>query len=77
VEKNVSLQSVRLAKPVEEEQIANLPVMRVIFGSVSEDGEYLIRVRDSGEGLRYMLRYEVGDEVRFMETDFKGEEKLI
>jgi hypothetical protein len=51
--------------------------MRVIFGSVSEDGEYLIRVRDSGEGLRYMLRYEVGDEVRFMETDFKGEEKLI
>ncbi|MBQ1880235.1 MAG: hypothetical protein II156_01220 [Lachnospiraceae bacterium] len=77
VEKNVSIQSVRLAKPVEEEQIANLPVMRVIFGSVSEDGEYLIRVRDSGEGLRYMLRYEVGDEVRFMETDFKGEEKLI
>ncbi len=77
VEKNISLQSVRLGGPIQEEQISNLPIMRVIFGSVSENGDYLLRVRDTGDGMRYLVRYEVGDEVRFMEMDFKDQEKLI
>ena len=78
VEGSASLQSVRLKEPVREEQVSNLAVMRVIFGSVSEDGDYLLRVRDLGASKKYLVRYEVGEEVRFQEIDFDGqEEKLI
>ncbi|MCR5409846.1 MAG: hypothetical protein K6E90_02580 [Lachnospiraceae bacterium] len=76
VEKNVSLQSVRLKEAIEEEQISNRPIMRVIFGSVTDSGDYLLRVRDAGEDQRYLVRYEVGDEVRFSEINFKDQEAL-
>ena len=46
--------------------------MRVVFGSVREDGEYMLKVRDSGQSLRYLVRYELEDEVRFSEVDFKA-----
>ena len=78
VEASASLQSVRLIEPVREEQISNLAIARVIFGQVSENGDYLIRVRDSGTGLKYLIRYEAGSEVRFKETCFTGQEdKLV
>ena len=51
--------------------------MRIIFGRVSEDGEYVLKVRDSGGNLTYLVRYEVGDEVRFQEIDFNSEEKKL
>lgn len=73
VESELTLQSVRLKEQLKEEQISNLPLMRVIFGSVSENGDYLLRVRDDGDNLKYIVRYEVGDEVRFQEIDFKDQ----
>ncbi len=75
VEKAYTLQSVKLKAPIEEEGISNLAVARVIFGSVTEDGEYLLRVRDSGSELKYLVRYEVGDEIIFQEIDFNAQEE--
>ncbi len=72
VEASVTPQSVRLKEVIGEEEISNQPVMRVVFGSVGEDGEYLLRVRDFGQNLRYLVRYELEDEVRFSEVDFTG-----
>ncbi|MBO6147327.1 MAG: hypothetical protein J6O70_07120 [Lachnospiraceae bacterium] len=72
VETSVTPQSVRLKEVIGEEQISNQPVMRVVFGSVREDGEYMLKVRDSGQSLRYLVRYELEDEVRFSEVDFKA-----
>lgn len=77
VEKTISLHSVRIKEQLEEEEISNLAVMRVIFGRVDENGRYLLRVRDQGAGLRYLVRYEVKDEVRFLQTGFEGQEVLI
>ncbi|MBQ7584502.1 MAG: hypothetical protein IJT24_07805 [Lachnospiraceae bacterium] len=78
VEAGTSLQSVRLKEPVREEQISNLAVARVIFGRVSGNGDYLIRVRNSGTGIKHLIRYEAGEEVRFRVIDFESqEEKLI
>ncbi|MBO5551455.1 MAG: hypothetical protein J5966_05800 [Lachnospiraceae bacterium] len=76
VEKTVSTLSVRLKEALQEEFTSNSPVMRVIFGSVSDAGEYLLRIRDDGSGTRYLVRYEVGDEVRFQEVDFMSQEAL-
>ena len=77
VEKNISLQSVLIKEQLGEEEIANLPMMRVIFGRVYEDGRYLLRVRDSGDGLMYMVRFEAEDGVKFLKTDLKNTEVRI
>ena len=69
-------QSVKLKEPIKEEQVSNLAVMRVIFGSVDENGNYLLRVRDSGTGVRYMVRFELEDEVIFSEIEFNKEEEV-
>ena len=76
VEKTVSTLSVRLKEALQEEFTSNSPIMRVIFGSVSDAGEYLLRIRDDGGGTRYLVRYEVKDEVRFQESDFLSQEAL-
>ncbi len=76
VEQNVSLQSVRLKTPIQEELASNQPIMRVIYGYAYKDGRYLLRVRDDGQAQKYLVRYEVGDEVRFQELDFFDQEAL-
>ncbi|MCR5748250.1 MAG: hypothetical protein K6G03_11130 [Lachnospiraceae bacterium] len=76
VEKRISPLSVRLKEPLQEEFASNLPIMRVIFGYVAEDGRYLLRVRDDGGDSRYLVRYEVNEEVKFQVVDFLSQEGL-
>ena len=76
VTENVTPQSVRLKETLKGEFTSNQPVMRVIFGSVTEKGDYLLRVRDDGENIRCLIRYEVKDEVRFQTVDFRNMEAL-
>ena len=73
---NVTPQSVRLKETLKGEFTSNSPVMRVIFGTVTKDGDYLLRVRDDGADIKYLVRYEVNDEVRFQTVDFRNMEAL-
>ena len=61
---------VRLKEPLAETFPVNSPVSRVIFGNVSPDGSYLLRVRDNAEKLNYLVRYRVNGETRFQTVDF-------
>ncbi|MBO6137682.1 MAG: hypothetical protein J6O71_03630 [Lachnospiraceae bacterium] len=63
-------QNIRLKSPLEKEFTSNLPIMRIIFGSVSDDGDYLLRVRDDGGDQTYLVRYVVNGEVKFQVVDF-------
>ncbi len=76
VEKMITPQSVRLKRPLEGAFAPNLPIARIVYGIVHDDGEYLLRVCDDGEDTRYLVRYEVGDEVRFQVVDLKDQEVL-
>ncbi len=76
VTESVSPQSVRLKEALKGEFTSNLPMMRILFGSVNADGDYLLRVRDNGKDLKYLVRYEVNDEVRFQTVDFRNMEAL-
>ena len=67
----ITPQSVRLRDPLEKELAPNSPLMRVVFGSVKENGDYCIRVRDDGKDVKYLLRYTVGGEERFKTVDFR------
>ena len=77
IEKMISPQSVRLKHPLADGAFApNLPISRIVYGIVHDDGEYLLRVSDDGEDTRYLVRYEVGDEVRFQEVNMHDQEVL-
>jgi hypothetical protein len=69
-------QSVILKEAIQEEFSSNSPIMRILFGSVDEDGHYVLKVRDNAKDIRYLVRYEVGDEVRFQTVDFRNLEAL-
>ena len=75
---NEGPQDIRLKSPLEEEFTSNLPIMRIIFGSANENGDYLLRVRDDGGDQTYLVRYVVNGEVRFQVVDFYegGEQEL-
>ena len=67
---NEGPQDIKLKSPLEKEFTSNLPIMRIIFGSVNEDGDYLLRVRDDGGDQTYLVRYVVDGEVKFQVVDF-------
>ena len=61
---------VRLKEPLTETFTVNSPIARVVFGDVSPDGSYLLRVRDDAQMVRYLVRYRVNGEYRFQTVDF-------
>lgn len=70
VETEISAVSVRVKKPLEQEYAMNAPISRVVFGRVDAKGNYLLRVRDSGSELKYLIRYVVDGTEAFQEVDF-------
>lgn len=61
----------KLRSPLQEEFSANSPIARLIYGKVTPKGDYILRVRDNGEIQKYLVRYVVGEEVRFKTIDFR------
>ncbi len=72
-----SQQTVELKEELKEENITNLPVLRIIHGKVDENGAFLLRVRDDGEDQSYLVRYTVNGEVRFQTVNFREPEELV
>ncbi len=68
--KEISKDAIQIESPLKEPFAVNAPISRVIFGSVGEGGRYCIRVRDESEHLRHLVRYVVGEEVRYQMVDF-------
>ena len=73
---NETPQSVLLKSPIETELTSNTPLIRVVFGSVRENGDYALRVRDDGEEIKYLVRYTVKGEARFKTVDFREDTGL-
>ncbi len=68
---NETPQSVLLRNPPEMEIQPNTACIRVVFGSVKENGDYVLRIRDDGAELKYLIRYVVKGEARFKTVDFR------
>ena len=76
VEKMISPKSIKLKRPIEGAFAPNLPIARIVYGVVQDDGEYLLKVQDEGEDTQYLVRYEVGEEERFQVVNFHDQEVL-
>lgn len=73
---NETPQSVLLRNPLEKELKSNSPLMRVVFGQVKENGDYLLRVRDDGEEIKYLLKYTLKGETKFKTVDLREVKEL-
>ena len=74
VEKQYTPTLIKLKHPIEEEFTVNSPICRVVFGEVGPKGVFKLKVRDSGGDLRYLVRYQIKDKVKFKLIDFKNDD---
>lgn len=70
VTKNLPDYVVKLREHITEEFKTNAPICRIIFGNVDEEGNYLLRMKDSGEDIPVIVRYCVDGEWNFLQGNF-------
>lgn len=71
VETEITDRKIRLKHNPTEEFPVNSPICRIIYGRVEEDGTYLLRVRDDGSNLKYLVKYVVDGQNRYKVIDFR------
>lgn len=74
VEKMISSVSVKIKEPLERPFSGNDPINRIIFGKVTPEGNYFIRVRDNANELKGIVRYTFEDDTKFQIVDFHHSE---
>ena len=74
VETELSDRKIRVKQNPSEEFPANSPVCRIVYGQVEKDGTYLLRVRDDGKNLKYLVKYVVDGQSRYKVIDFHESE---
>ena len=57
-----------------EEFAVGSPIARVIFGRVEGKGDFTLRVRDTAETLRYLVKFTTADKVKYRVYCFEGGE---
>ena len=77
VEKVVSPVSLKLRETLQEEFRENAPIMRIVHGRTDAQGNYLLRVRDDGTNLKYLVRYVVSGKPQFQVVDFHQPETQL
>ena len=70
VEAELSDRKIRLKSNPTEGFPPNSPICRIVYGQVEEDGSYLLRVRDDGKNLKYLVKYVVDGQNRYKVIDF-------
>ena len=66
--------SVKLKEQLNEEFAVGSPIARVIFGRVEGKGDFTLRVRDTAETLRYLVKFTTADKVKYRVYCFEGGE---
>ena len=76
VERELSHTQLQLKGGLEEEWVFNQAIQPIIWGKVSDNGDYMLRVAESKSAI-YLVRFEVDDEVFFQKVDFNQLEELV
>lgn len=74
--KEISAQEIKCKQRLEQEFYINQPITRVIFGQVTEQGEYVLKVANDDVAL-YIVRFVVDGKVFYQKVDFRQEGKLL
>ncbi len=60
-----------LAEPLQEEFAVNSPIAHVVTGCVDAKGGYILRIRDTANTLRYLVRFETAEGVKYRVYKFE------
>lgn len=78
IQKKISNTSYKLKQPLQREATQDLPVVRLVYGMVDQEGNYLIRVpKEQKPDERYLFRYVVNGQEQFRQMDFTEEDKQL
>lgn len=75
VRKVVDKASAVIKKPLEMPYTVKDSIVRIVKGKVLPDNRYLLRIRDDGQKVKYLVRYVVNGMVHFKQVDFRNEEE--
>ncbi len=70
VVKEISESSIKISQPLKEPFSVNSPIARIVFGRVTPEGDYVLRVRNDASRLLYLVRYVTEGDVSFQVVDF-------
>ena len=76
LEKEISLQSIKCKKKLEQTFFINQPIVRVIFGQTNEQGDYVLKVRNE-ENAQYLVRFVVNGNTFYQKVDFRQEGNFL
>ena len=76
LEKEISLQSIKCKKKLEQEYFINQPITRVIFGQTNEQGDYILKVAQD-EIAQYLVRFVVDGNTFYQKVDFRQEGNFL
>ena len=76
MEKEISPQEIKCKQKLEKEFFINQPIVRVIFGQVKEQGEYILRVTKEKDA-KYLVRYVVEGKTFYQTVDFHEEDIFL
>lgn len=76
IEKEISKQEFRCKNKLEREFQINQPITRVIFGQVSRQGDYVLKVAQE-EYAQYLVRFVVNGKEFFQKVDFRKEGNIL
>ena len=74
VEEQPNQSTVKLKDQLKDDFSVGSGIARVIFGRVGEKGNYVLRVRNTAEHPRYLVRYTTDQSVKYRVYDFGGDE---
>lgn len=76
IDEQPNVTTIRLKDKLQKEFETNSAVVRIVYGQVSTDGYYLMRVADNAEKLMYLVRYTVEDRELYQILDFRNVRQL-
>ncbi|MBQ7706675.1 MAG: hypothetical protein IJT72_02710 [Lachnospiraceae bacterium] len=68
--------SVKLEQQLNEEFAVGSPIARIIYGRVDSKGNYVLRVRDTAETLRFLVRFQTDGNVKYRVYRFEDGESI-
>lgn len=74
VAKQTNKTSVLLKEKLNEEVAVGNEVYRIVFGHVDSKGNYILRVRDTADKLRYLVRFETDKSLKYRVYRFEDNE---
>jgi len=69
VEKEISPQEIKCRQKLEKEFHINQPIVRIIFGQINNQDEYILRVKND-ENAKYLVKYVIEGKIFYQTVDF-------